>query len=352
MSDALHARTRENDEERTWRDHSADESRRADQNETRDQESTEEESLQCPECGSTDLVTDDERGETVCNDCGLVVDEDSIDRGPEWRAFDSAERDEKSRVGAPTTNLMHDKGLSTNIGWQDKDAYGNSLSSNQRQKMQRLRTWNERFRTRDSKERNLKQALGEIDRMASALGLPENVRETASVIYRRALDEDLLPGRSIEGIATASLHAAARMAQVPRSIDEVARVSRVDEDEFERAYRYVVRELSLEIQPADPAEYVPRFASDLDIPKETERTANDLLENAKRQNVHSGKSPVGLAAAALYAAAQLTNEELTQADVSEVTDISEVTIRNRYQELLEAWDLDSPHGGRSGAAEA
>ena len=305
----------------------------------------------CPECAGN-LVTDEEHGETVCSDCGLVVESDEIDHGPEWRAFDSSERDSKSRVGAPTTQMMHDRGLSTNIGWQNKDAYGKSLSPRQREQMQRLRTWNERFRTRDSKERNLKQALGEVDRMASALGLPENVRETASVIYRRALDEDLLPGRSIEGIATASLHAAARMAQVPRSIDEVARVSRVDEDEFERAYRYVVRELSLEIQPADPAEYVPRFASDLDIPKETERTANELLENAKRENVHSGKSPVGLAAAALYAAAQLTNEELTQADVSDVTDISEVTIRNRYQELLEAWDLDSPYGGRSSAAEA
>ncbi|PSQ36218.1 transcription initiation factor IIB 2, partial [Halobacteriales archaeon SW_12_69_24] len=150
--------------------------------------------LVCPECGGA-LEADSERGETVCRECGLVVEEDEIDRGPEWRAFDSAEKEEKSRVGAPTTKMMHDEGLSTNIGWQDKDAYGNSLSSRQRQKMQRLRTWNERFRTRDSKERNLKQALGEIDRMASALGLPENVRETASVIYRRALDEDLLPGR-------------------------------------------------------------------------------------------------------------------------------------------------------------
>ncbi|MFB6202416.1 MAG: transcription initiation factor IIB family protein, partial [Halorhabdus sp.] len=166
---------------------------------------------QCPECGGT-LQSDSERGETVCTECGLVVEEDEIDPGPEWRAFDAKEKDQKSRVGAPTTNMMHDKGLSTNIGWQDKDAYGNSLSSRQREKMQRLRTWNERFRTRDSKERNLKQALGEIDRMASALGLPENVRETASVIYRRALDEDLLPGRSIEGVATASLYAAARQA--------------------------------------------------------------------------------------------------------------------------------------------
>jgi transcription initiation factor TFIIB len=306
-----------------------------------EQTDEEEESLVCPECGGS-LLSDSERGETVCEDCGLVVEEDEIDPGPEWRAFDSKEKDQKSRVGAPTTNMMHDKGLSTNIGWQDKDAYGNSLSSRQREKMQRLRTWNERFRTRDSKERNLKQALGEIDRMASALGLPENVRETASVIYRRALDEDLLPGRSIEGVSTASLYAAARQAGTPRSLDEIANVSRVGKDEIARTYRYVVRELSLEIQPADPESYVPRFASDLDLTEEVERRARQLLQNAKAEGVHSGKSPVGLAAAAVYAASLLTNEKVTQSEVSEVASISEVTIRNRYHELLEAEDSVHP----------
>ncbi|QSG13910.1 transcription initiation factor IIB [Halapricum desulfuricans] len=294
-----------------------------------------DEDLVCPECSGT-LVHDSERGETVCEECGLVVEEDEIDPGPEWRAFDSKEKDEKSRVGAPTTNMMHDKGLSTNIGWQDKDAYGNSLSSRQREKMQRLRTWNERFRTRDSKERNLKQALGEIDRMASALGLPENVRETASVIYRRALDEDLLPGRSIEGVATASLYAAARQAGTPRSLDEINAVSRVEKDEIARTYRYVVRELGLEVKPADPESYVPRFASDLDLSEEVERRARQLLSTAKSKGVHSGKSPVGLAAAAVYAASLLSNEKVTQNEVSEVANISEVTIRNRYHELLEA----------------
>ncbi|WEL17214.1 Transcription initiation factor TFIIB [Halorhabdus sp. SVX81] len=289
----------------------------------------------CPECGG-DLVTDSERGETVCGECGLVVEEDEIDPGPEWRAFDSAEKDKKSRVGAPTTNMMHDKGLSTNIGWQDKDAYGNSLSSRQREKMQRLRTWNERFRTRDSKERNLKQALGEIDRMASALGLPENVRETASVIYRRALDENLLPGRSIEGVSTASLYAAARQAGNPRSLDEIERVSRIDRMELTRTYRYVVRELNLEVKPADPESYIPRFVSDLNLSEEVSRQARELVDSARESGILSGKSPVGIAAAAIYAAALLSNERVTQGDISEVADISEVTIRNRYKELLEA----------------
>lgn len=302
--------------------------------ETSQRESSREQ-LECPECEGN-VITDEEHGETVCSDCGLVIDADTVDRGPEWRAFDAKEKDKKSRVGAPTTNTMHDKGLSTNIDWRDQDAYGRSLSSRQRQKMQRLRKWNERFRTRDSKERNLKQALGEVDRMASAQGLPDNVRETASVIYRRALDEDLLPGRSIEGVSTACVYAAARMAGVPRSLDEIAEVSRVEKSEIARTYRYVVRELSLEVRPADPEQYVPRFASSLDLSDEAEMRAKSLLENAKEKGVHSGKSPVGLAAAAVYAASLLTNEKTTQAAVSEVADISEVTIRNRYHELLEA----------------
>ena len=291
----------------------------------------------CPECGGP-LVTDEEHGETACSECGLVVEEDGIDHGPEWRAFDSRERDQKARVGSPTTKMMHDKGLSTTIDWQNKDAYGKTLSATQRKKMQRLRTWNRRFQTSDHQERNLRQALGEIDRMASALGLPETVRETASVIYRRALEDDLLPGRSIEGVATSSLYAAARQAGVPRTIDEMSRVSRVDEEEFKRTYRYVVRELNLEVAPADPVSYVTRFASELDLSDEAERLAREMLDAAKERGLHSGKNPVGLAAAAVYAAPLLTNESVTQGEVSEVADISEVTIRNRYRELLEAYE--------------
>ncbi|UPM42935.1 transcription initiation factor IIB [Halocatena salina] len=301
----------------------------------REDEEEQESVSTCPECGGR-LINDSEHGETICEECGLVVEEDSIDHGPEWRAFDAQEKDEKSRVGAPTTTMMHDKGLSTNIGWQNKDAYGNSLSSRQRQKMQRLRTWNERFRTRDSKERNLKQALGEIDRMASALGLPETVRETASVIYRRALSDNLLPGRSIEGVATAALYAAARQAGTPRSLDEITLVSRVDKMELTRTYRYVVRQLNLEIKPADPESYVPRFASDLDLTEEVTRRSRDLISNAREAGILSGKSPVGLAAAAIYAASLLCNQKVTQSEVSEVANISEVTIRNRYKEILEA----------------
>lgn len=292
---------------------------------------------ECPDCSGS-IVYDESRAESHCDSCGRVVSADRIDRGPEWRAFDDQARNEKSRVGAPMTQMLHDKGLSTTIDWRDADAYGNPLSGKKRQKMRRLRRWDERFRTRDASERNLKLALGEINRMASALGLSEPVRETASVIYRRALDDGLLPGRSVEGIASASLYAGARMQGVARSIDEVASVSRVDEMELKRGYRYIAQELGLEIAPTNPKEFVGRFASKLDCTPETERLTRDLIEVAVEKGVHSGKHPVGIAASALYAASQLTGEQLTQTEVSEVAKISEVTIRNRYREVMEAAD--------------
>jgi len=147
--------------------------------------------------------------------------------------------------------------------------------------MSRLRTWDERFRTQNSKDRNLKRALGEIDRMASALGVPEPSRETASVIYRRALDEDLLPGRSIESVATCALYAATRTNGISRTIDELTEVSRrVDKLDIERTYRYISRELDLRIPPSHPMEYVGRFASQLGCSNETERYARKLIEDA------------------------------------------------------------------------
>jgi len=303
--------------------------------EREESEETEREQGHCPECGA-DGVVDEKRGETVCRECGVVFEEGHVDRGPEWRSFDARDKAEKSRVGSPTTELLHDKGLSSVIDWKNQDANGQTLSARKREKMSRLRTWDERFRAQSAQDRNLKQALGEIDRMASALGVPENARKTASVIYRRALEEELIPGRSIEAMATASLYAGARQADVPRTLDEFETVSRVERKEFARAYRYIARELELAMEPTDPTQYVPRLASDLEIPDETEQRAVELLEAGKQAAVHSGKNPVGLAAAATYAAGRLTNVELTQHEVADAADVSAVTIRDRYTELLDA----------------
>ena len=277
-------------------------------------------------------------GELMHEETGLIVDEDRIDPGPEWRAFTHSERQSKSRVGAPTTQTMHDKGLTTTIDWKDKDAYGRSISSEKRSQMHRLRKWQERIRTKDAGERNLQFALSEVDRMASALGVPRSVREVASVIYRRALNEDLIRGRSIEGVSTAALYAACRQEGIPRSLEEISEVSRVDRKEIGRTYRYVSQELGLEMKPVDPKKYVPRFCSELDLDEEVQSKAGEIIETTAEQGLLSGKSPTGFAAAAIYAASLLCNEKKTQREVADVAQVTEVTIRNRYQEQIEAMD--------------
>lgn len=289
---------------------------------------------QCPECDAATKTTD---GEQICTDCGLVVDDTQIDHGPEWRSFDSGEQSSKSRVGAPTTNMMHDKGLSTNIDWQNRDGYGNSLSAKKRQKMKRLRTWNERYRTSNGKERGLKFALGEIDRMASALGLPKSTRETASMVFRQAQQNDLIPGRSLEGIASAALYTAARQEQIPRSLDELATVSRMKRRKIHRAYRYICQELGLAVPNSTGQQYLPRYSAELDLPDKTEQLARELLDTFYETGSASGKKPTGLAAAAIYGAATMENEDFTQREIGDVAGVTPVTIRNRYRNILEVY---------------
>ena len=313
------------------------------QEKTEDEEEKEEimedEEIECPNCEEENsFIEDESRGESVCEECGYVAEESLIDRGPEWRAFNSEERDQKSRVGAPTTKTMHDKGLTTTIDWKDKDAYGKTISSEKRAVMQRLRQWQKRIRTADSEERNLQFALSEIDRMSSALGLPDRLREVSAVIYRRALDEDLIRGRSIEGVASASIYAACRQEGIPRSLEEISSAARVDKKEIGRTYRYVQKEIGLKLEPVDPKEYVPRFCSKLDLDDEVERKAEEIIEETARDGLLSGKSPTGFAAAAIYAASILCNDKKTQKDISEVADVTEVTIRNRYQEQMDYLD--------------
>jgi transcription initiation factor TFIIB len=189
-------------------------------------------------------------------------------------------------------------------------------------------------------ERNLAFALSELDRMASALGLPRNVRETAAVVYRDAVDKNLIRGRSIEGVAAAALYAACRQCNVPRTLDEIAEVSRVSRKEIGRTYRFISRELGLKLLPTSPIDYVPRFCSGLTLKGEVQSRAVEILRQAGERELTSGRGPTGVAAAAIYISSILGGERRTQREVAEVAGVTEVTIRNRYKELAEKLDIE------------
>ena len=146
----------------------------------------------CPVCNSTERFVDNSRAEVCCARCGLVLDENLIDHGPEWRAFDHEQRDKRTRTGAPLTYTISDKGLNTTIDWKDKDIHGHKIPERNKAQIYRLRKWNKRMRVSGAGERNLAFALSELDRDSSRLGIPRSVREDAAIIYRSAAKNNLL----------------------------------------------------------------------------------------------------------------------------------------------------------------
>ena len=294
---------------------------------------------ECPECHSHDLECDYERAEISCKKCGLVIDENIIDMGPEWRAFDHEQQQARTRTGAPKTYTVHDGGLSTMIDWRNKDIYGRDIPARNRAQMYRLRKWQRRTRISGAKERNLAFALSELDRCASKLGVPRSVREDASKVYRDAVNAKLIRGRSIEGVVAATLYLACRRSNIPRTLDEIAEASRVTKKEVGRTYRFMARKLGIKLLPTSPVDYVPRFASELDLSGEVQARAIEIINQAKANGLNSGRGPTGMAAAALYIASILLHERRTQREIAEVTSVTEVTIRNRYSEITQLLDI-------------
>ncbi|UIP01686.1 transcription initiation factor IIB family protein (plasmid) [Halobaculum sp. CBA1158] len=289
---------------------------------------TESSANQCPECDgrvTTNAV------ETICEDCGLVIDEQRIDHGPEWRGFDE---DERERTGAPLTAARHDRGLSTEIG-RGTDAKGNEISGQKRRRLARMRREQTRGRWRSKAERNLAHGLGEVRRLASALELSDSVRDQACQLFRSAQNEDLLRGRSIEAIAAASVYGACRCNGLSRLVDDVSEMARVAESRVTNGYKTLNEELGLPAEPVSPSMFVPRLASDLECPDEIRQRARTLAEQAEERGVTTGVHPAGFAAACLYKAGQEQGHWVTQSDVAETGNVTPTTIRTHHETLGE-----------------
>jgi len=280
-------------------------------------------------------MRDHENAEIVCMNCGIVVATKLADRGPEWRAFDHEQRAKRTRVGAPLTYTIHDKGLSTMIDWHDRDIYGKRLSPGQKAQIYRLRKWQRRIRVSDATERNLAFALSEISKIANTLSLPKNIVETASVIYRKAVKKRLIRGRSIQGVTAAAIYVACRQCGLARTLEEIAQASNIHKKEVGRSYRFLVKELDYFIPPLKPSQYIAKFSNQLTIQGKVEEIAHKILGAARELKLTSGRGPTGIAAAASYIASVLTGERKTQREIAEIAQVTEVTIRNRYKELVE-----------------
>jgi transcription initiation factor TFIIB len=300
----------------------------------------------CPECTSKNLVHDYDSGETICGDCGLVLYEQMLDKGPEWRAFTIQEKASRSRVGMPTSYSIHDKGLSTSISQIDRDAFGRKLPQSTRLQMWRLRKWQIRSRVHSSTDRNLAQAMAELERLSSKVSTSPPIREKAAVIYRKALDKGLVRGRSINAIAAAALYAACRKSGSPKALREISEASLVDKKDVARCYRLLLKELDFHMPISDPLSYVSKIAEKNRVSGRTQGTAIGILRVARQKRFSAGKDPMGMAAAAIYIACLQNDEKITQKDIAEAAGVTEVTVRNRYKSLKKQLKLEIPERGR------
>lgn len=273
----------------------------------------------CPECSSENIITDPTHAELYCGDCGIVIAENIVDFGPEWRVFDAEQASKRVRTGPPMSYRIYDKGLGTPT----------PRLPTQIRRLQWATT------DMDSNEKNLSFALSEISRMASALGLPYIIKEEASVLYRKAVKQKLIKGRSIEELVSATLYIACRQYGVPRTLKEVAKVSKMPLRKIRRAYIFLLKKLEIKLSLTDPASYIPRFCSELGLSNATREKAIEILRKDKEFGATKSWGPTGTAAAAIYIAAILSgkDEYRTEKEIAKVAGTTEVTIRNRCKEL-------------------
>jgi len=294
----------------------------------------------CPECGSPGLVTDEWTGEVICSKCGLVILDEVLNLTPEWRAFTPEERRSRRRVGAPIDYSRFDKGLSTIIRI-NRDTSGRPLPAEMRRRMWRIRKTHIRSRMQAPNIRNLMKAMSELEMLSERLHIPSFIQEMAAVIYRKALNANLIQGRSIAAVVAAALYAACRFTKMSRTLKEIAESSVRSKKEISRCYFLLIRELGMKMPFADPLNHISRIAEKVNISGEALSLAVKILREAKRKRITTGKDPVGIAATVLYIACQLRGEKMTQMDIAAAAGVTEVTIRNRKKELMERLGLSS-----------
>ena len=272
------------------------------------------------------VVTDNTTGEILCGACGLVLLEKTED-SQEQRGYNLEEYMEKSRTGSGSTLTMHDMGLSTVIGARDKDAAGNSMSSYMKNTFGRLRLWDSRSKW-DYIEKSLAPAFVVLDSVKTKLNIPDLVTERAAYLYRKGVAKNITRGRTIKGIVLASLYAACREADVPKTLQEIAAAGNISSKDLSRNYRILSQKLELQLKSYDSTDFVNRIGTTVGLSEKTRRKALDILLHAKEKGITAGKNPISLAASALYISSVINGERRNQKSLSQASGISNVTIRS------------------------
>ena len=288
----------------------------------------------CPECAGTHLVVDEVRGERVCDDCGLVLEDRAVDASPDWSAYAPEDGRRAGHTGAPRDALAGASSLTTVIPPPHRDAHGSPIPFGERGALYRIQKLQRHASHALPGERSIPEASRVLDRFVSLLDLPRNTRDEAGYICHKAIQRGLARGRSLELLVAGAVYAACRIGGVPRTLDEVQRVTGLPRTRVGAAYRSLHRELSLAVHATRPTDYVQRFCSELDLSGRVGREATGLLRAFEPPGTSTCVSPCGTAGAAIYLASLICDEPRSEKAIARVAGVSEVTLRNRLLEMM------------------
>ncbi|KAH9617095.1 hypothetical protein KSS87_012900 [Heliosperma pusillum] len=283
----------------------------------------------CSDCKKhTEVVFDHSAGDTVCSECGLVLESHSIDETSEWRTFANESNDnDPVRVGGPSNPLLTDGGLSTVIS-KPNGTSGDYLSSS-------LGRWQNRGANPD---RGLILAFKTIAIMADRLGLVATIKDRASEIFKKVEDQKSSRGRNQDAILAACLYIACRQEDKPRTVKEICSVANgATKKEIGRAKEYIVKQLEVEMGQAvdmgtiHAGDFLRRFCSNLGMNNQAMKAAQEAVQ--KSEEIDIRRSPISIAAAVIYIITQLSDEKKPLRDISQATGVAEGTIRNAYKDL-------------------
>lgn len=288
-------------------------------------------------CKTYPAITDSERGEIVCGGCGLILVQNLADASYENNGYTQEDFMKQSRTGPATSLTMFDKGLSTVIG-NNKDSSGNALPSKTKYEFNRLRTWDQRSKSR--KTATLSKAFTLLHSMKTKLGVPDNVVENAAYIYRKIVSAKLTRGRTMTSLISASLYAACREHNIPRTLDDIAKAGNVERRILSRDLRTIIKKLGLNLNQYDTASFISKISNNMNLKEKTKRGAFEILKRCEEEEITAGKHPVAQAAASLYISCILNGERVSQKKFSIEAGVSDVTIRNRTVLIKKILKLD------------
>src|ERR687887_2928150 len=332
---------------------------------------------ECSECGAN-LIQDHSKGEYICERCGCVTMDQVEDFGRESNATDFEEKSKNTRASGSTSFALHDYGLRTEIAYGSKDYAGKSIDYQMAETMNNIRKWHIRSRIVSPQERRLSNVLTKINETCAAMSLPKLLVETSAVLYRNFESCCEAKGKSIACMAAATIYLACKKCSVVRSLEEIVEATGMtDQDRSSvklasKYYRMMVMEMGVftEQQSAPAANmpqpapvqaavslaidhYISKLANMSKIDTKVERLAIDIAHKTDDHLLADGKAPNGLAAAYIYIASMLLGVNILQRDVSSLSGVTEVTIRNRCKDILISFKMTvtvRPQQTRSGFA--